>query len=119
MSLVAEELTMAPIDQLVDTLAGVGIKASMEAAELNLPGVWIAVDELRTVNLANSLELRCQLFLIVGDTDPYRAMARLVPLYTAMLGVITPDGPTVTQGVVLPGDPTPMPALRVPLYLYT
>jgi hypothetical protein len=33
--------------------------------------------------------------------------------------VLTPDGPVVSQGVVMPGDPTPLPALSVPVFLYT
>lgn len=115
----ADDLTMDPIDGLVAVLKSVDIAASMDASELNLPAAWIALDEVRMANVRGTLELRCSVFLISPDVDPYRALAKLVPLYTRLRTVIGPDGPVVPQGVVLPDDPTPMPALRVPVYLYT
>lgn len=109
----------APITELAELLGSVDVQASMDPAELNLPGVWIALDEVRTANVRGQLQLRCRLFLISPDTDPLRALELLGDLRDKVATVVTPDGPVVTQGVVMPGDPTPLPALAVPVYLYT
>lgn len=114
-----DQLTAAPITELVELLKGADVQASMDAAELNLPAVWIALDGVAQANLAGQLELRCRLFLIAPDTDPLRALEHLGKLHAKVMAVITPDGPITTQGVVLPSDPTPLPALSVPLNLYT
>lgn len=114
-----DAITPAPFQQLVELLEGAGVQASLDPADLNVPAVWIALDSVAQANLAGRLELRCLLFLIVGDADTTRAMASLGQLHAKVLQVITPDGPVVTQGVVMPGDPTPLPALRVPVNLYT
>lgn len=113
------ELTTAPLTELLDALAAAEVQASMDPAELNLPAVWLAVDAVRPVNVGLGLRLECRLFLISPDTDPLRAAGHLFDLYNQVAGVVTPDGPVVSQGVVMPGDPTPLPALAVPVYLYT
>lgn len=114
------ELTDGPLTELLELLnAEDGVQASMDPAELNLPGVWVAVDTIRPVNVAMGVRLECRLFLISPDADPLRAVGHLFPLYNAVAAVVTPDGPVVSQGVVMPGDPTPLPALSVPVYLYT
>lgn len=109
----------APLTELLELLGTADVEASMDPAELNLPGAWLAVDELRTANLRGQLQLRCRLFLISPDTDPLRAMEHLEALHTKVTTVLSPDGPVVTQGVVMPDNPTPLPALSVPVYLYT
>lgn len=108
------------VDELVDQLAALDppLRVSMDPASVNPAGGWLAVDEVRQPNLAGEVELRCSLFLIVADLDPYRATAKLLPMLAQLRTVASPDGPVVPQGVVMPGDPTPLPALRVPLYLY-
>lgn len=113
------ELTEAPFTQLLELLEAADVQADMDPAKLNLPGAWLALDEVRTANLAGKLQLRCRLFLISPDTDPRRAVGHLGELLTKVTTVLKPDGPVVTQGVVMPGDPTPLPALSVPVYLYT
>ena len=109
----------APLTELLELLGSVDVQASMDPAELNLPAAWLALDEVRTANVRGSLELRCRLFLISPDTDPLRAVGLLGDLRDKVTTVLSPDGPVVAQGVVMPGDPTPLPALSVPVYLYT
>lgn len=108
-----------PLEALLTQLEAAGLFASMDPAAVNTPGGWLAIDELRVHNVAGNLQLRCSLYLITDDTDPLRAVAKLAELHTTALTVLTPDGPVLTQGVVLPDTPTPLPALRVPVYLYT
>lgn len=113
------ELTTAAFTELLDALNAAGVQASMDPAELNLPGAWLALDTVGIANVQHKLRLECRLFLISNDTDPLRAVEALGKLYDQATSVLTPDGPVVTQGVVMPGDPTPLPALAVPVYLYT
>lgn len=114
-----DALTPAPFAELLTALQAAELEASMDPADLNLPGCWLALDQFRGVNVQGNLRLECRLFLIAGDRDPLRAIEALGELHTKMLQVLTPDGPVVSQGVVMPGDPTPLPALSVPVYLYT
>lgn len=114
-----DDLDLTQLDALLAALEGAGLFASMDPAEVNLPGGWLALDEVRPFNLAGNLQLRCSLYLISADKDARRAVGVLAGLFNTARTVLTPDGPVVTQGVVMPSDPTPLPALRVPIYLYT
>lgn len=116
------DLSFAPVDELVELCAALDppLGVSMDPAEVNPGrGGWLALDEIRPANMAGAWELRCSLFLISPDVDHKRALVKLAPMLNRLRTVVRPDGPVVPQGVVLPGDPTPMPALRVPVYLYT
>jgi hypothetical protein len=116
------DLSFAPVDQLVELCKQLDppLGVSMDPAEVNPGrGGWLSVDEIRVANLRGQLELRCSLFLISPDIDPKRALGKLAPMLNRLLTVVAPDGPVITQGVVLPDSPTPMPALRVPIHLYT
>lgn len=112
-------LDSTPLQALVDQLRAAGLSADLDPAELSLPGCWVALDQLATATLAGQLRLSCTVYLIAPDTDPRRALDALGPMYDTVTDVLTPDGPVVTQGVVMPADPTPLPALAVPVYLYT
>lgn len=111
-------LNSTPMQQLVDMLVDAGVSASMDPAEVNLPGCWLALDSPVVANMAGQLRLECTLYLIAPDTDPRRALDALGGLFGTVTGLLHPDGRVVTQGVVMPGNPTPLPALAVPVYLY-
>lgn len=116
-----DEVSVA-IDQLVDLCRNLAppLFVSMDPADVNPGrGAWLALDQIRPANVAGDLELRCSLFLISSDQDPRRALAALAPRLRALLSVVVPDGPVVPQGVVMPDSPTPLPALKVPVNLYT
>lgn len=115
------DLTTAPIDELVELCADLAppLAVSMDPADVNLPGAWLNLDEVRPLNVAGDLELRCSLYLIAPDQDPKRALGILGPMLNRFRTVWAPDGPVVPMGVVMPHSPTPMPALRVPVYLHT
>jgi hypothetical protein len=112
-------LTTAPFTELIDALGTAGVQTSMDPSELNLPGAWLALDQVRRAVVGGGLRLDCRLFLISPDTDPLRAVELLGELYDLAATVLSPDGPVLSQGVVMPGDPTPLPALSVPVFLYT
>ena len=115
----ADQLDSAPMQALVDLLRAADLSADLDPADVNLPGCWLALDRVGHANMAGTLRLECQLYLIAPDADPRRALDALGQLHHTVLSVLDPDGPVTTQGVVMPGDPTPLPALVVPVYLYT
>lgn len=116
------DVTLSSIDELVTLCASLDppLPVSMDPANVNPPGGWLAIDEVRpAVTLGGDVELRCSLYLIAPDLDPRRALGKLVPQLNALTAAgLRADGPVTPQGVVLPGDPTPLPSLRVPVYLY-
>lgn len=114
----ADQLS-GPITDLVDLLTGAGLTASTDPGKLNLPGAWVTLDQVRVLTLAGQLRLECSVFLISPDTDDTRAIGQLAAMLDQLLTIGRPDGPVVTQGVVMPADTTPLPALRVPFHLHT
>ena len=117
-----DDLTLAPMESLVTLLAEHTdpVAVAIDPDEVNVPGGWLALDEVAIANLAGTLELRCSLFLVGPDTGAHRGLGHAVSLFTKVTAAgVRPDGPVTVQGLVLPADPTPLPALRVPVYLYT
>lgn len=114
-----DELTFAPVAELVDLLSATGLQASQDPAELNMPGAWVTVDQIIPSALAGGWEIKALVFLIAADQDYARATAALAEAFNLLHTVVTPDGPVQPQGVIMPGDPTPLPALRVPVSLFT
>lgn len=115
----ADDLMLPELDELVQLLRSAGLKADMDPDRLNLPGAWVAVDTVDLANVKGDLRLGCLVYLVSHDTDQRRAMGVLSGMYRKVLTVLSPDGQVRTQGVVMPGDPTPLPALRVPVNVYT
>lgn len=114
----ADPLSFAAVDDLRLLLQDVGVQASLDPADLNLPGVWLTVETIQAWTVRGTLRLTCALYLIAPNVDPVRALEELTDLYNTVRTVLTPDGPVALQGVILPSAPTePMPALRVPVYL--
>ncbi len=112
-------LSFAPVHDLVAALEAGEVRATVDPSDLNTPGAWVTVEAIQGVNLAGTLRLEAVIYLIVGDQDYMRAMDALAALYNATLAVVDPDGPVTPQGVILPDTSTPLPALRVPVFLYT
>lgn len=115
-------LDFTPLVDLAADLEAAEVRASLDPADVNLPGAWITVESIQAGNLAGTLILGCVVYLIAPDQDYRRAMEALAELYNKVVGptaVLTPDGPVVPQGVILPDTSTPLPALRVPVNLST
>lgn len=107
------------LQDLVDALTAAGVQAATDPSDVNTPGVWVTLDTLTWGTLAGDWRPEASAYLIVQDKDTRRALDSLqVLLDTIVPSVVVPDGPVVSQGVILPGDPTPLPALRIPLHLY-
>ncbi len=115
-------LDFTPLVELTEALEAAGVRSSLDPSDLNLPGAWVTVESIQAANLAGSLTLGTVVYLIAPDQDYRRAMEALADLYNRAVGptaVVTPDGPVVPQGVILPDTSTPLPALRVPVNITT
>lgn len=113
-----DPLTLAPVAELRELLDAEGIRNAEDPGKLTPPGVLVRLEGFAQSTLSG-LELATRLFCIVPDQDHERASAELVALVNRVLTVVDPDGPITAASVVLPGDPARLPALSIPLNLYT
>jgi len=111
-------LTFGSVDDLLAALRGQELAADVDPSNLNLPGAWVTVDRIVAANVAGEWRLECSVYLVDADRDHQRAMESLAAMFNLATAVIRPDGAVLPANVVMPGDPTPLPALRVPVYLY-
>jgi hypothetical protein len=96
------------------------VRATQDPAEVNTPGAWVTWEGFQVVTLGGTVRHLLAVYLVVEDRDWRRATRALSDLYNeAVPALITPDGPVVPQRLVLPGTPTELPALRVPVHLTT
>lgn len=117
----ADDLNLADLDELVDLIRGEAedVEASLNPADLNLPGVWVALDAWTKARLRGA-ELECRLFLIAPDIEPRDAAAQLIALFNTVKARISPTGRVTTETVVIPGvEGRPLPALAVPVRIAT
>ncbi|WP_408898645.1 hypothetical protein ACJ5H2_05930 [Nocardioides sp. R1-1] len=103
---------LAPVNALVEQLQNADIRADLDPATLNLPGVWVQVVGFKVDTLTKfKADLRLQ--LLVHDTDAVRAQADLLDLARKVNAAGIPVRTAIARTVVLP-DGTPLPALQVP-----
>lgn len=111
--------TSDPMTELLAALEAAGVRSTMDAAHVSLPGAWLTLDRLAPrFNVAGDGRMLCSLYLITADSgDTPRVLDALLDLLNTVMGVLTPDGEVTAVRVVLDPDPTPQPALRVPIHL--
>lgn len=117
------DLDFANVDQLVVLLKAAGIRsASIDPAELNLPGVLIEITGVGQDLLAGCT-IKTRLICLVADDKPKQAAKQLQTLFNQVAGVArTLGGPTDDSEVsrwVLPGSAAELPGIAVPLDLLT
>lgn len=110
-------LTPARVEALLTLLAEADVPTTVDSAKITVPGAWLTIDTIRRANVAGDYRYGCSLYLITGDTDTTRVLESLLAELTKVLTVLTPDGEVVATRVVRDADPTPLPALRVPVNL--
>lgn len=103
--------TLAPAVDLVDTLNASEIRASLDPATLNLPGVWVQVTGLGYDTYGTS-RVDMTLALIVNDQDAQRAQTALVQLLN-QVGEVIPVRTASARTFLMP-DQTRLPGLAVP-----
>jgi len=111
-------LTLESLADLATALSAAGVPTSMDPSDVNTPGGWLSLENLVPATMGGGWRLETAVYLIVDEKDARRALADLAALLTTTLTVLRPDGPVVSQGVILPNGPTPLPALRVPVHLF-
>ena len=109
-------LDFAVLDNLAAALVAAGIRsASVNPADVLLPGVWIQVAGVELDLLAGHT-IGLNLVAITGDTGPARSMADLAETFNKVVTVIDPTGQSRMVSVTLPGNP-PLPGLSIPFDL--
>lgn len=78
------------LEDLADALAAAGVEASVDPADLDLPGVWVTLDRLTVPTFTGGGLVRARLLLIVPDQDHIRAVEALQDLYDATVAVVDP-----------------------------
>lgn len=111
-------VTFDGLQALAETITAAGVQASLDPEALNLPGAWVTLEQFTRWTVQGGMRLQAAVYLIVPNTDHRRALVQLADLFNTVTTVLSPDGPVVAQGVLLPSAPSePMPALRVPIHL--
>jgi hypothetical protein len=113
-----ETLDFAPLTQLAQLLVAAGMSASVNPEDVNVPGAWVTCDNIRRLPVGGDIQLECVVYLVAAQGDYATSYDQLAELYNqATAAGVYPDGPVSTQGLVLPDNPQPYPALRVPVNL--
>lgn len=117
------DLDFANLDQLVTALKAAGVRsASIDPAELNLPGVLIEVTGV-SLDLLAGVTIKLNLVCLVSDDKPKQAAKQLQALFNKVADVARAHGgPTDDSTVgrwVLPGSAAELPGISVPLDLIT
>lgn len=100
--------------ELRDELAGAGVPASVSPGALNPPGAWVRPRTLAAETVGGGYAVRCDVFLIVADTDHLEAVDRLAKLLDQALTVVEPEeGVNLYTSVALRPGSTPLPAFHL------
>lgn len=103
---------------LVAALAAADVRASIDPAKVNPPGVWVHLAGPLDHDTLGCSTLPVDLVLVVADTTDDAALAALAALHDKVLAVVDAAGPIRFQGTVLPGpDLTALPSLVVPIQI--
>lgn len=95
---------------------------TLDSARLQVPGVWVRVDQLQQELLTDSYTIRATAHLVVKGAEPSKALNALGDHLDALLPVLESVGytgdPINLTGLILPGSSSPLPALAIPLALH-
>ena len=109
-------LDLTAPEQLAELLRGAGLEAASDPADVNLPGVWVTLDQASALTVGDDWEHQLVVFLVVPEAPHPQALAGLQELWDQLEAAgVSPDGPVQTWGLILPGSPAQLPALRVPV----
>lgn len=115
-----DSLHFTPLVDLVSLLRAAEMRADLDPAMVNLPGAWVTCEGFQATSLGGGMTLFGVVYFLSPDLDAQRALQNLADLYNQVVpSVFTPDGPVTIQAVQLPDTTTELPALRVPVNLFT
>lgn len=117
------DLDFGNLEILATALEDAGVRSvSIDPGDLNLPGVLIQVTGIGQDLLAGCT-IKTNLLLLVDDVKPKQTAQQLQDLYNLVVPVVRGYGGPTDDSVmgkwVLPGQPTPLPGISVPLDLLT
>lgn len=108
----------ARVDALCTRLTDAGITATIEAQDVPVPGAWVTVRRAKRERMCPTLTLTVDVYLITGDAGGLAALDNLDELLALALTVCRPTGEiALDEAVILPHDPTPLPAAKLTLTL--
>lgn len=106
----------AALQQIADDLTAAGAAATIDARDLNLPGVWVVASQIGLDYLSpGTWSLQVHVFLISADLGTPESLDQLSELL-AMVAPVVGAVDATPQGVVLPSlGADPLPALQITL----
>lgn len=93
-------------------LETVDIPASVDPAEVTLPGAWISLREVADFTLCGGTVL-VDIYLIAPDTMPRDALRILSELTAAAMTVFDVEQLTTNDAIALPDGGRPKPAFKI------
>lgn len=101
------------LEHLADLLTEAGVRATVDRAELAIPGAWVTPGTARTVTLSGAGRVRASVLLVApGSTGDREALKTLTGLLGLALEVLDPDE-DVDTSVVFPHQNNMLPAFRL------
>jgi hypothetical protein len=117
--------TADALEALAVDLRAAGLNAYLDPAEVSPPGVVIRADaeQPTSAKLCGGYPVRVTLWAVAPDTNPLAAYRAIDDVRDRTLAALPGTGATPTtddrtyERLVMPGDPTGLPALRIPVRL--
>lgn len=103
----------AAADHIEAALASVDIPASVDPAEVQVPGAWISLVEVDAFTIGGGGIVVVDVYLIAPDTMPRQALAILGELSALALSVLDVERMTTNDALQLPDGGRPMPAFKL------
>jgi hypothetical protein len=109
------------LEAIATTLTAAGLNASVDPAEVTPPGVVVRAAAIlpASAKLCGDYPMRVALWLVVPSTNPLAAYRLLEDLNGRLAAALAGTATTLTadertfERLVMPDDPTPLPALKV------
>lgn len=113
-----EVQVLAELEALAEALTAVGVPASVEPSEVQVPGAWVTARTAVIETLAGGGTLHAYVYLIAPDNGIRQSHEELGRLLARMPDTWVAGELSLNEGVALPANPnTPLPAYRVPVDL--
>lgn len=103
----------AAADYVVTVLETVDIPASVDPAEVTIPGAWISLREVSDFTMCGGGTVLVDVYLIAPDTMPRDALRILGDLTGLAMTVLDVEQLTTNDAVALPDGGRPKPAFKI------
>lgn len=100
-------------DVVIRALEGAEIPATIDPAEVELPGAWVAANAVDVFTAGGGALVTVDVYLIAPDVMPRDAMDILSDLATRALDVLDAESLSTNDGVQLPDGGRPKPAFKL------